>query len=93
MAAPRPDEKASSMIIIFSVWKTMIGTAVVTLPWTFQQSGLVLGIIFCFTSFIISFYTCKLIIDMAGNDADYSDTLRKFYGKSQSQKIHLVTLP
>ena len=37
--------------------------------------------ILSFTSFVISYYTCKLIIDMAGNDADYSDTLRKFYGK------------
>jgi hypothetical protein len=26
----------SSIIIIFSVWKTMIGTAVVSLPWAFQ---------------------------------------------------------
>lgn len=71
----------SSMVIIFSCWKTMIGTAVVTLPWTFQQSGIVLGLILSFTSFVISFYTCKLIIDMAGTDSDYSETLRKFYGK------------
>jgi hypothetical protein len=25
----------SSTIIVFSVWKTMIGTAVVSLPWAF----------------------------------------------------------
>ncbi len=76
------DEKQSSMVIIFSCWKTMIGTAVAALPWTFQQSGIVLGVILSFTSFLISFYTCKLIIDMAGTDPDYSDTLKKFYGKS-----------
>ena len=59
----------------------MIGTAVATLPWSFQQSGVILGIILSFISYLVSFYTCKLIIDMAGNDSDYSDTLRKFYGK------------
>ena len=58
----------------------MVGTCVATLPWAFQQSGLLLGLILCFTSFLISFYTCKLIIDMAGNDPDYSVTLKKFYG-------------
>ena len=58
----------------------MVGTCVATLPWAFQQSGLLLGLILCFTSFLVSFYTCKLIIDMAGNDQDYSLTLRKFYG-------------
>jgi amino acid permease len=74
-------DKDSSLVVIFSCWKTMIGTAVAALPWTFQQSGIILGLILCFTSFIISFYTCKLIIDMAGNDSDYSETLRKYYGK------------
>ena len=75
-----PEEKNSSIIVIFSTWKTMVGTCVATLPWAFQQSGLLLGLILCFTSFLISFYTCKLIIDMAGNDPDYSVTLKKFYG-------------
>ncbi len=65
----------------------MIGTAVAALPWTFQQSGIVLGVILSFTSFLISFYTCKLIIDMAGTDPDYSDTLKKFYGKSNLSQV------
>ena len=59
----------------------MIGTAVVSLPWAFQESGMLLGLIITFTSFMVSFYTCKLIIDMTGKDPDYSDTLRKYYGK------------
>jgi len=33
---PEDNEKAGSLVIIFSVWKTMIGTAVVSLPWAFQ---------------------------------------------------------
>ena len=41
-----------------------------------------LGLILSFVSFLISFYTCKLIIDMAGTDTDYSNTLRKFYGST-----------
>jgi amino acid permease len=28
-------EKQGSLIIIFSCWKTMLGTAVVTLPWAY----------------------------------------------------------
>ena len=79
------------MIIIFSCWKTMIGTAVAALPWTFQQSGIVLGVILSFTSFLISFYTCKLIIEMAGTDPDYSDTLKKFYGKYLPINHYLLT--
>ena len=59
----------------------MLGTAVVTLPWAYQQSGLALGIIITIVSFFVSFYTCKLIVDSTGNDPEYQDTLRKYYGK------------
>jgi sodium-coupled neutral amino acid transporter 9 len=76
--------KASSTVIVFSCWKTMMGSAVVSMPWAIQQSGLMLGLIICFTSFLISFYTCYLIVDMTGEDADFSDTARKYYGKFPS---------
>ena len=69
------------MVVIFSIWKTMIGTAVVSLPWAFEESGIALGLIISFVSFLISFYTCKLIVDTAGDDVDYSTTLKKYYGK------------
>ena len=69
------------MIVIFSVLKTMIGTAVVSLPWAFQQSGLMLGLLITFFSFMVSFYTCKLIVDASIHDKDYSLTLKKYYGK------------
>jgi len=72
----------SSMIVIFSVWKTMIGTAVVSLPWAFQQSGLMLGLLITFFSFMVSFYTCKLIVDASIHDKDYSLTLKKYYGQT-----------
>ena len=34
-APPEVGEKQSSMVIIFSAWKTMVGTSVTSLPWAF----------------------------------------------------------
>ena len=76
-----PGEKQNSFVIVFSIWNTMIGTAVVCLPWAFQEAGMLLGCIICFTSCLVSFYTTKLIIDTTGNDADFSITLKKYFGK------------
>ena len=42
---------------------------------------MLLGCIICFTSYIVSFYTTKLIIDATGNDADFSITLKNYFGK------------
>ena len=76
------DEKgSSSFVIIFSCWNTMVGSAMVALPWAFQTSGLLFGICVSFVSFVISFYTCALIIKSAKNDTDYIFTLKKYYGK------------
>ena len=72
--------KSSNMVIIFSCWNTMVGSAMVSLPWSFQNSGVALGILISFTSFVISFYTCSLIIKTAKTDKDYIFTLKKYYG-------------
>jgi amino acid permease len=39
------------------------------------------GLAITVASFLISFYTCKLIIQTTGKDGDYSDALRRYYGK------------
>lgn len=58
----------------------MVGSAMVSLPWAFQTSGVLLGLTISFTSFVISFYTCNLIIMTAKDDKDYIFTLKKYYG-------------
>lgn len=74
------DGKHGSFTTIFSSWNAMAGTGIVTMPWAFQQSGIVLGLILTFIAFLISFYTCYLVIKTAGNDIDYTDTLRRHFG-------------
>ncbi len=38
------DKKNGSITIIFSVWNTMVGTGMLTIPWAYSNSGFVLGI-------------------------------------------------
>ncbi len=59
----------------------MLGSGIVALPWTFSNSGFLLGIIICIVSLIVSFRTCILMIRTAGNDKEYFDTLYKYWGK------------
>ena len=75
------DTKTNSIMVIFSCWNTMCGSSLVFLPAYFQASGLILGVIISTTSFLLSYYTCALIIKTAHNDADYVFTLKKYYGK------------
>ena len=49
--------KQGSLTTIFSVWNAMVGTGLLTIPWAFSESGVMLGLFLTFVSFIISFMT------------------------------------
>lgn len=76
-----PEGKHGSMTTIFSVWNAMAGTGIVCMPWAFQESGIIMGIILTFIAFLISFTTCWMVIKTAGSDIDYTDTLKRFFGQ------------
>jgi len=59
----------------------MVGTGLVTIPWAYSQSGIVLGLLLTFLAFVISFTTQYFIMKTAGNDIDYTDTLKKTFGR------------
>mmetsp|Transcript_832 Transcript_832/g.1051 ORF Transcript_832/g.1051 Transcript_832/m.1051 type:complete len:121 (+) Transcript_832:374-736(+) len=72
--------KHGSLTTIFSVWNAMVGTGLVTIPWAFSQSGLILGIFLTFIAYAISFTTQYFIMATAGQDMDYTTTLKKLFG-------------
>jgi solute carrier family 38 (sodium-coupled neutral amino acid transporter), member 9 len=76
------DGKHSSFVTIFSCWNGMAGTSMVTVPWAFQQSGIVLGSILTFIAFSISYFTCYLVVLTAKGDLDYTDTLKRHFGRA-----------
>ena len=59
----------------------MVGSGIVALPWTFQESGFILGLIICLVGLVVSYRTCILMIRQAGNDKEYFETLYKYWGK------------
>jgi len=58
----------------------MVGAGILTLPWAFSHSGIVLGLIVTFISFIVSLRTCILILRLTGPGDDFFDTTRKYWG-------------
>ena len=73
--------KLGSLTTIFSIWNTMVGSGLLFIPWAYSNSGLVLGILITLVSFLISYYTCYLVLKTAGTDNDYTDTLQKYFGR------------
>lgn len=59
----------------------MAGTGIVTVPWAFQGSGILLGSALTFIAFTISYITCYLVVLTAGQDIDYTVTLTRHFGR------------
>nr|CAD2174833.1 unnamed protein product [Meloidogyne enterolobii] len=79
--------KQSSMVTIFSIWNTMVGTSLLAVPWALQQAGLVLGIFLMLLMAGIAFYTAYRIIEspnsltLETSTPDFSDVCRFLWGK------------
>ena len=58
----------------------MAGTGCLTLPWGYQQSGILLGVGLTLIAFGFSSYTCYLVIKTAKSDIDYTMTVERTFG-------------
>lgn len=71
----------------------MIGCGTVTLPWAFQQSGILLGILLTALSCAFCFTTNYLQLRTAGKDTNFSDTMHRYfptYGWSISMGCFII---
>ena len=87
------EEKIGSVMIIFNTWNAMIGVGTVTVPWAYQQSGIVNGIIVTAIACVISFATNMVYLETAGKDDNYSVTMQRYfpqYGWSTSMLCFIV---
>lgn len=74
------DGKQSSVMTIFSIWNTTMGSSLMALPWGFAKSGLVGGILMSLSVGLISWYTCWLILKMAQQHNDLFDLCEEYLG-------------
>lgn len=81
--------KQGSIVTIFSLWNTMMGTSLLAMPWALHQAGLVLGILLMLLMAGIAFYTAyrvvqspqSLAMNVDSAQAEFSDVCRYFFGK------------
>ncbi|CAD6190809.1 unnamed protein product [Caenorhabditis auriculariae] len=83
--------KQGSIVTIFSIWNTMMGTSLLAMPWALQQAGLVGGIVIMLAMAALCFYTALIIIESPaklppnlGLDlaaAEFSDVCKYYFGR------------
>ena len=70
--------KQGDIVTIFSLWNTMIGSTLLTMPWGFQQAGLLGGVFFVFGMAGLLCFTCLLVVKHREDFEDFMDVCQKY---------------
>ncbi|KFO53850.1 Putative sodium-coupled neutral amino acid transporter 9, partial [Corvus brachyrhynchos] len=54
--------KNSSLVTIFMIWNTMMGTSILSIPWGIKQAGFTSGIILILLMGILTLYCCYRVV-------------------------------
>ncbi|KAL0964998.1 hypothetical protein UPYG_G00275460 [Umbra pygmaea] len=80
--------KNPSIITIFAIWNTMMGTSILSIPWGIKQSGFTLGIIILVSMGLLTLYCClrvlrspKSIPYIDTSDWEFPDVCNYYLGK------------
>ncbi|KCV68336.1 hypothetical protein H696_05253 [Fonticula alba] len=85
--ADSPEGKQSSVTTIFSIWNTMIGSSLLSMPWALNQSGWLMGLFTMLVMVSICTYTALLIVrhdhgnGRRGVVVDFADLAAMYFGK------------
>uniref|UniRef100_A0A4W3KJ33 Neutral amino acid transporter 9 n=1 Tax=Callorhinchus milii TaxID=7868 RepID=A0A4W3KJ33_CALMI len=63
----------SSMVTIFAIWNTMMGTSILSIPWAMKQAGFTLGIILIILMGLLLLYCCYRVVK-SRNTINFVDT-------------------
>ncbi|CAH8622296.1 unnamed protein product [Heterobilharzia americana] len=58
----KSEAKQNSIITIFTIWNTMMGTSILVMPWAIQQAGFTLGIFLIIFVAFIAWYCGHLVL-------------------------------
>eukprot|EP00005_Dracoamoeba_jomungandri_P007976 CAMPEP_0174268020 /NCGR_PEP_ID=MMETSP0439-20130205/35867_1 /TAXON_ID=0 /ORGANISM="Stereomyxa ramosa, Strain Chinc5" /LENGTH=318 /DNA_ID=CAMNT_0015355927 /DNA_START=11 /DNA_END=964 /DNA_ORIENTATION=+ len=79
--SPGDGKQQHSIITIFSIWNTMMGTSLLALPWGFTQSGFACGLATVLVIGILCCYSCLLIVKCSKGYDDFMDVTKLYLGK------------
>ncbi|KAM3939838.1 neutral amino acid transporter 9 [Leptodactylus fuscus] len=59
-------EKNSSIVTIFMIWNTMMGTSILSIPWGIKQAGFTTGVVVLFLMGLLTLYCCYRVVKSRG---------------------------
>lgn len=79
--------KNPSIVTIFSIWNTMMGTSILSLPWALKEAGFTFGIILIILMSMLMLYCCyrvvksrQTIVHIDTSSWEFPDVCKYYFG-------------
>lgn len=72
-------KKISSIQTIFSIWNTMIGSSMLSIPYNVYRAGIIPTIIIAFLYGFICYSTCSVYVKLGGNKDDFAEVVYNYF--------------
>ncbi|XP_046873212.1 sodium-coupled neutral amino acid transporter 9 isoform X1 [Hypomesus transpacificus] len=80
--------KNPSIVTIFAIWNTMMGTSILSIPWGIKQAGFTLGILILISMGLLTLYCCYRVLKapqsipyIDTSDWEFPDVCKYYFGK------------
>uniref|UniRef100_A0A3Q3FFD5 Neutral amino acid transporter 9 n=1 Tax=Labrus bergylta TaxID=56723 RepID=A0A3Q3FFD5_9LABR len=80
--------KNPSIITIFAIWNTMMGTSILSIPWGIKQAGFTLGVLLLVFTGLLMLYCCYIVLRspraipyVDTSEWEFPDVCRYYFGK------------
>ncbi|CAB1424696.1 unnamed protein product, partial [Pleuronectes platessa] len=80
--------KNPSIITIFAIWNTMMGTSILSIPWGIKQAGFTLGVLILVSLGLLMLYCCYIVLKspksipyIDTSDWEFPDVCHYYFGK------------
>uniref|UniRef100_A0AAQ6A7P8 Neutral amino acid transporter 9 n=1 Tax=Amphiprion ocellaris TaxID=80972 RepID=A0AAQ6A7P8_AMPOC len=80
--------KNPSIVTIFAIWNTMMGTSILSIPWGIKQAGFTLGVVILIFTGLLMLYCCYIVLKspkaiscVDTSNWEFPDVCRHYFGK------------
>ena len=93
---PEAQKKLPSYRIVFSVWNTMIGSSIVSIPYNVYQAGIIPTIFIGLLYGYICYLTCSVVVRLGGKSDDFAEIVYNYlyygFGKKTAKFGKIVQI-
>ena len=83
-------KKVSSLETIRSIWNTMIGSSIVSIPYNVYYAGIIPTIIIGLLYGFICYFTCNIIVRLGGEEEEFAKVVYNYFKYGLGKKYAKV---